>query len=101
MRFHLLLKPFLTFFPIQILTVLMLLRNVFATLRDYITKVNRLIELGLPVVALNERFNFDSTILQVVVSEKIVKEVLRERGFLLSLPFEKVTEFVRSAFFLV
>ena len=39
----------------------MLLRNVFATLRDYITKVNRLIELGLPVEALNE----DSTSIQL------------------------------------
>ena len=93
----LVLKPFLTFFPHTNPYGHMLLLNVFATLRDYITKVNRLIELGLPVVALNE----ETTVLQVVVSEKIVKEVLRERGFLISLPFEKVTEFVGSAFFLV
>lgn len=62
----------------------MLKRNVFATLRDYVTKVNTLIELGLPAVALNE----ETTVLQVVLDKKKVKEVLRERGFLISLPFE-------------
>lgn len=67
------------------------------SLRDYVTKVNRLIQLGLPVVPLNE----ETTVLQIVLSKKNVKEVLRERGFLISLPFEKVTEFVWSAIFLV
>lgn len=62
----------------------MLMRNVFATLGDYVTTVNTLIELGLPVVALNE----ETTVLQVVLGKKKVKEVLRERGFLISLPFE-------------
>lgn len=46
--------------------VFMLMRNVFATLRDYVTKVNTLIELGLPVVALNE----ETTVLQVVLGKK-------------------------------
>ena len=58
---------------------------------------DRLIQLGLPVVPLNE----ETTVLQIVLSKKNVKEVLRERGFLISLPFEKVTEFVWSAIFLV
>lgn len=82
---HIGIETVFDFFPIQILNmVFMLMRNVFATLRDYVTKVNTLIELGLPVVALNE----ETTVLQVVLGKKKVKEVLRERGFLISLPFE-------------